>query len=401
MKYITTYFATLFTLISAIVIFNWFIDPFGMYWSSQVSGLNVVKPEAEKRSRITKAYRAPHVQPQILIVGNSRVEMGISPQHRQFKNKRVYNQGMPGAGLAMQINYALSVIKQNRSLEQIVLSVDYLDFLIDVERSHHVNDSTSSTLSYQHRLEGYDSDKTKLWLQTKEKVGLVFSIDALKASLTTLSQQSSQVSSITKLGFNTADSYIPMIKNEGIIPLFKQKLNWLDQRLKREYLLLTSDNPAKYSSRFEHLLTLLSHAKERNIKVTMFITPYHYSYLQVLNDNNHWQKFLRWKASLVNFLYATDNQQEVPLWDFSGFNIYTLEKTPIATPKVAMKWYWEPAHYRKELGDKMVDIMLDTPPEQHMAIKLTTDNIQEVLTRDQQGLNSSQAQWQILKNKLE
>ena len=66
-----------------------------------------------------------------------------------------------------------------------------------------------------------------------------------------------------------------------------------------------------------------------------------------------------------------------------------------------MKWYWEPAHYRKELGDKMVDIMLDTPPEQHMAIKLTTDNIQEVLTRDQQGLNSSQAQWQILKNKLE
>ena len=246
MKYITTYFATLFTLISAIVIFNWFIDPFGMYWSSQVSGLNVVKPEAEKRSRITKAYRAPHVQPQILIVGNSRVEMGISPQHRQFKNKRVYNQGMPGAGLAMQINYALSVIKQNRSLEQIVLSVDYLDFLIDVERSHHVNDSTSSTLSYQHRLEGYDSDKTKLWLQTKEKVGLVFSIDALKASLTTLSQQSSQVSSITKLGFNTAGSYIPMIKNEGIIPLFKQKLNWLDQRLKREYLLLTSDNPAKY-----------------------------------------------------------------------------------------------------------------------------------------------------------
>ena len=50
--------------------------------------------------------------------------------------------------------------------------------------------------------------------------------------------------------------------------------------------------------------------------------------------------------------------------------------------------------YLSEVDSKAIVPAIAQPPADF-------DNIQEVLTRDQQGLNSSQAQWQILKNKLE
>ena len=51
-----------------------------------------------------------------------------------------------------------------------------------------------------------------------------------------------------------------------------------------------------------------------------------------------------------------DQAQKIQLWDFSGYNIFTTEeKTPLEALAPTMKWYWEAMHYKKELGDRVLD----------------------------------------------
>ena len=79
------------------------------------------------------------------------------------------------------------------------------------------------------------------------------------------------------------------------------------------------------------------------------------------------------------------HRQPFPLWDFSGFNSYTTEAVPKLGDKVSMmEWFWESSHYRKELGDRVLDRVLDyTDPDRQIAddfgVLLTSGNIEQHL----------------------
>lgn len=403
MKYITTYFFSFAVILGSIACVNWLVDPFAMYWSAQSSMFNELKSEAGTRTRVTKAYQVRDIAPEILLVGNSRIEMGLSPNSSLFNNKKVYNQGMPGAHVVMQVDYAIDAIKTTPNIKQVFISIDFLDFLLteqqlklplqELDHSFRVN--------YDFRLRSFDGENQFNEVsRLKEKMSLIFSLDALSASISTISRQNTNTSSIDKHGFNTALSYISIMNSEGIKPLFTQKLKEITTKLSQPLFLTTKTN-SYISPRFKHIGRLVDLAKERNIEVTLFINPYHYSYLHTLADNQQWQNFKRWKKSAIN--YVTERYQDnVTLWDFSGFSEIITEKVTIDTPKVKMKWFWEPAHYRKELGDVMLEIMTKEHTNNKMTFgnKLTSDNITQHLQNDQSGLEKTRNQWKILKEQL-
>lgn len=66
------------TVLAAGVI-NWFIDPYGIFGTRIVHGLNALKPFAGDRGRTVKLYQVIRVRPRGLIVGNSRPELGLDP----------------------------------------------------------------------------------------------------------------------------------------------------------------------------------------------------------------------------------------------------------------------------------------------------------------------------------
>jgi len=401
MKYITLYFTSFVVLISSIATFNWFIDPFAMFWSPSIDSLNQLKPEAGTRTRISKAYQIKNIDPEILIVGNSRVEMGLSPKSDSFQNKVVYNQGMPGSHLVMQTDYAIDAIKSSQSIKHLLIGVDFLDFLLSKEKLEQDNNLLDNSIkaSYSFRLESHTVKYASL-LRAKEKMGLIFSLDALSASLNTITKQNSLTSSIDKLGFNSALSYLEIVKTEGIKPLFTQKLQGISTRLKTP-LYISPQNKPLFSPRFKHLKNLIHEAKKSGIKITLFINPYHFSYLHTLSEQSQWENFLSWKKALTSFVHKT-NYPNMTLWDFSGFNNIINESVPLATPKKPMLWFWEPAHYRKELGEKMLSLMLtiDKPTVADFGRELTQQNIEKYISDDQTGLQQSLKYWQKLMNTL-
>ncbi len=404
MKYIINYITSFFILLFTIASFNWFIDPFAMYWSPQVTHINKIKSEAGKRTRISKAYRVNNIKPQVLIVGNSRVEMGLNPSNMHFAKRMVYNQGMPGAGIAMQIDYALDAIANNEGIEELIVGVDFLDFLLSEKqiasfnpefRDHHKP-------NYSFRLSSHNSDKASAsFARLQEKMAMIFSLDAFSASLATIFKQQAMVNSIDQHGFNSALSYISIMNTEGIKPLFKQKLHEISTRLTSKRWKIKARETFPYSPTFSHLGRLIRVAKQRNIKLTFFINPYHYSYLHTLADNEQWQNFEIWKQTLVQYL-NTIEKSGIALWDFSNTSEFVNESVPIVTPKKQMQWFWEPAHYRESLGNKMLVTLLNQTDNvlTNFGVQLHQNNIKEHLADDFRGLQQSAPQWEKLKQAL-
>ncbi|OKY26726.1 hypothetical protein [Thalassotalea sp. PP2-459] len=373
---------------------NWFIDPFGMYWSPTISNINKVKPEASNRVRISKPYRVEHVKPDVLLMGNSRVEMGLSPYHPAFEGKKVYNLGLAGATLHSQIDHIYHAINTSPNLETIVFGLDFFDFLVTPTG----NETNATKTSYGHRLfsaEGFKHAKQRY----TERLALVYSVDALISSLFTMSQQNSVVDSIGPFGLNSAQSYINIVKSEGKKPLFKQKLGFVKEKLSQKPWQLTSNEGTPISPKFEKLLELINVVQSKKITLHLFINPYHYSYLHAINQQGYFELYLQWKTTLANVV--RDHQsQYITLWDFSGFNQYTLEPEKLMQPHQAMQWYWEPAHYNVELGNILISSIF-SGSSSDFGQRLDNQALAPNFNTEIQALKNSVHHWHQLREQLQ
>ena len=110
--------------------FNYFIDPYGLFGSERIEGLNAIKPSSVTRMRMVKPYQVLRKSPRTLIAGNSRPEIGFDPQGACWSDefKPVYNLSMPGSHVYLQsrsIQHAL----ETGTVRHIFLGIDFLAFL--------------------------------------------------------------------------------------------------------------------------------------------------------------------------------------------------------------------------------------------------------------------------------
>ena len=100
-----------------------------------------------------------------------------------------------------------------------------------------------------------------------------------------------------------------------------------------------------------------------------------------------WEK---WKFEIVriNEVEAKRHGKEpFPIWDFSGFNSVTTETIPpINDSESQMQWYWESSHYKRELGDLVLDRVfnynnLSRNVPDDFGVLLSLDNIASHLSK--------------------
>lgn len=306
-------------------LFNYFVNPYNIFAIERIEGLNTFKPEAGKRVRTFKKYQPIYQQPHTLIIGNSRVEMGLDPHHRVFSHiPSVYNLGVPGLGVNSQLQYAQRVI-QSASVKQVIIAIDFADFLTRTAHQFKPN-----VLHVQ---------------PIKEKYAALWSLDSLKASIVTLVRQDSLGSNRLTNGFNPANDYIPIIQYEGQDVLFEQKIDMLHKMFKDkvwdQQLMLNEHN-----SDLAILQQYLTPWIEQDITIKLFINPYHRDYYVTLAQHDLLTSFDDWRA-----LMAERFSHQV---DFCDFTALGYDKSDNRLNKSELAFFWEPAHYKKELGDIML-----------------------------------------------
>lgn len=331
---------------------SYWVDPYGVW---QTNDSFPRKVAASEKVRQIKSYQSLQYSPEILIVGNSRVEIGM-PQKHPFFQGDVYNLGIPGSSVVMQYDYAWHLIQTQNKVRQVLLAVDFVDFLSAKPAHTNLDGDWQARLNYF--LSKPHQNNRNIWVQSQEQLQLLFSQSAIFDSFKTVVSQSQDLNAIFINGFNDGRLYHSIVRNEGFGSLYNQKVNEIQNSLQRPGLRFKS-----VGREFIALETFLQLLQTKGIAVTLFINPYQYQYLDLIEQNGLQESFLDWKTKIQQ----AASQHQIPLYDFAIRS--NLVNAPAILESRRLQdnpYFWEPSHYRQAFGK----VMLDAMQEKNCTIKV-------------------------------
>lgn len=341
--FLATFAVSFLAIILLTAVFNVLVDPYGLFGTDRIEGLNMIKPSASKHVRLAKPYQATRAHPKTVIGGNSRPEMGLNPLSGCWPDQMlpVFNFGLPGANIHMQSRTLQHAISDS-SVKYVLWGLDFVDFLNRFPGSPKASQLPEARLPIEDRLkvnadgsENGNFEKTYL----VDYLSTAFSLDSVKDSLFTLAaQRRPQSSTIREDGFNPAAEYRDIVAWEGQSVLFRQKNRDMARSFSRPGLKVLQPD-VRWSSDFESVKNTIRIMQDRDIILVIFINPYHAEYLSLIHLAGLWSEFETWKRKLVEVAAEFD----LEVWDFSGINRFSSENEPAPGDKrTTLAWFGNP-----------------------------------------------------------
>lgn len=333
----TQYLKTLLLFVSVITatvaFINYVVNPFAIFNSQRIEGINDVKPKSSDRIGIFKKYQPKYFQPVTLVVGNSRVEMGINPQHPAFDDLQpVYNLGVPGPAMRGQLAYAQNALKSS-NVKNIFLALDFRDFLDD---QNNLDEELASI-------------NTSIF---EDKVPAILSLDALMSSIVTLFSQNSESPNRLKNGFNPANEYRQIVNIEGQDALFDHQMKLLNSKLNGKAYV-----PEGVEFQIGVLNNQIDSWLKQGVSISVFINPYHDEYYSAFAQHNLSRAFDDWRFKVKNAL-----GNKVSFCDFTELG---RRSSNIKQSENELMYFWEPTHYKEALGNIMIKQLVEGFQNKH------------------------------------
>lgn len=321
----------------AVCAFVAIIDPYGLYGVVRRDNFNAVKPGLTRYQSQIKQEHALRLRPQFIILGNSRAEIGFDPRAGAFSAQggAGYNLAIPGTGLATSARQFAQLAQAGVKPRTVIVGMEFIDFLNPavVQPARPV---TAAAPPAQGRA---------YW-----RFDTLFSLASLRDAVHTLRiQHDGEAATLSADGYNPLLEYGAYVRQDGYRKLFTQRAqeNAASLQKKSTRGLATEDFPA--------LRAFLLAMAARQADIRLVIYPYHAQLLAMFEAAGLWPLFEEWKAQLVREVAAVRRQYptaQVTLADFSGYGVYNCERIPAAGVRgAATRWYWEAGHFKKALGD--------------------------------------------------
>jgi hypothetical protein len=356
-RFLRTYLVTLIVLVALTFAANIFMDPFGYYGIVELSGLNNAKAGMGEHVRLGKAGAIGTIKPRALVLGNSRAEFGINPEHPGWTAKPVYNLGISGANIYEIFRY-FQHAHHLQPVDQVLFLLDYNQFNAYWENAPDFSED---------RLEiSFDEIANRHYLY-EDFFSTTLSINAVSQSINTIARSAlRKPTTYLKNGqrnwhndilFRTViekfDSYENLfsIEESGLFARRSQSKSppYVESFLNRR----TGLNV------FETFRRMVQIAIRDKVDMRFAIGPSHARYFECHRLMGSWPMWEEWKRALVEIIEEEAMIAGVnpfPIWDFSGFNDLTTEPVPSPNTKhIRMRWYFESSHYTTDLGDLIQD----------------------------------------------
>lgn len=348
--------------------FNGFFDPYEVLGTPTIKGLNQVKREKDIQVRLFKAVAVNRIEAKSLFLGSSRTEFGLDTHHPALILQQPgYNLAITGGNMYEVRRYFDHAIATQPEVKEIILGIDFFMF----------NQFRENTPDFkEQRLETRNLFGGDLFEMLLSKQAVISSLKTLKNSFL----RPNNPGFFYEDGRRNPESTIEQVYfNQGTIPRFRMVL--------RDFLV----RPDMYGTYqlspdyLEDLQAIITTSQQRGIRLYLFISPSHAMQWEAIRVAGLWSEFEDWKRAIVNLS---------PIWDFSGYNTMTTEA--IANP---MQYYIESSHYRKELGDLVLNRILDYQPEtvpSDFGLLLTPTNLEthlEQIRRDRERWAKENPEW--------
>ena len=368
-RYLRLLWITLATVFLLVGSFNFAVDAFGMFGAPRISGFNEMKPEIGTHERMAKGFQIRFYGPHGLILGTSRADVGLDPDHPAWNEtaQPVYNSALSSGRIEEMYAY-LKHAQAHGPLQQVVMSIDLMMFNANWR---HEADFQPGRLS--------DPERPNWSLEwVKDGLLSLFSLDGIQSSLKTLEAQDNPT--VTNYFANGArdsrNKWAYVQKHGGHFNLFLENTEY-DLTAPEGWPLFALEPARKEDSPLRTLERIARYCQENDIDLRVFISPIHASKQEVIWQLGLGPELEQWKREATRILA----NRNVPLWDFSGYNRITTEPFPPAgDTHTRMNYYWEGSHYRREVGNLILDRVLgngEAPAD--FGIRLTPRNVEAYL----------------------
>ena len=362
--------------------FNLSVDPYGLFGVSRVKEWNALKPVMANNTRMSKPHQLLRVNPNTVLLGNSRVEAGLDPRDPVWDNDHapIYNFAVGGATPYLQLRFLQHAIAAHVP-NTVVIGLDFHDFL-PFQKTKTIVKGRSDwehRLLVSHTREPLDSTGQLI----RDSISATLSIDAFTDSLRTIfAQRLNGVATIREDGFNPNSDVAEQIRLHGYLNIFRHSDRTLIKKfLPRGYGRSHVESPAS-SFQFAQLRQILDLQATMGFDLYLFVHPYHARFLTLIDSLQLWDEYERWKRYLVLVVESCcPAGGKRTLWDFGTFSPMTMElPKPDMRSSTDMNWFWESGHYKSKAGNLMLEVMLGKHNGSDIGNQLTSRNIDSHLS---------------------
>ena len=309
-------------------------DPQGLLGTPPIKGINVTKPYLEYHRELVRWVMAQRACPSAGVFGNSRAEIGFNPAHPalQPQGERAFNHAIPGSAVDLARDQ-LRWLREAQCPQRVaVIGLEFMDFLFDANKPV----PPVPALRPRPRV------TPQLVLPT------MFSLTGLNHAWKTLrAQHVRSAPTVAASGWNPMGSYEGLVQREGHDALFRQRLDDMRRRLTRGDV--RPLEPGTYD--YAVLRDVLRDARQAGTKVILVSYPYHLQLRQLLAARGLEGALGDWKFEIAKIA----EEEGAEFWDFAVVSRETTEPVPPPRDREPMAGYWEAGHFKRELGDGMLD----------------------------------------------
>jgi hypothetical protein len=332
--------------------FNAFIDPYGYFDPPTISGVNELPLGFNHRPLLAKSLAVSELRPATIILGNSRAEAAYDPQHPAITLQPAYNLAIGGAGLSVLHRYFLEALAAG-GLRQVILALDLTMFDSAANAADPGLDSVLLTDAT-----GKPAGNARKW---RRLAFILLSGTTSSDSWWSYTHQGKPVAIYTRSGLREEAYDIAQVEREGgpRQASLRAESGFLAGTLRD---VESSDFRASYATTLAALQEIVDLSAKHGIQLKLIINPIHARQNYVLDAAGLWPLYENWKRDLVSA--AQRSPELVSLWDFSGVSSCTAESLPPDTNAAStMRWYRESSHFRRVLGNRVLDRVFGRPDD--------------------------------------
>lgn len=361
-KYILFLVTVTFLVLAVTAAFNWVMNPYNVFDPPVLKGINDRQPFLHSQERFYKACAVIQQQPQTVILGSSRADIGLSPQHPGWSRQPVYNLGVAGAPLEVMAKYfehAVAVAPVKKAL----IMLDYASQEMPPEVRPAVRDRW-----LDHFQNGIREPETAARLHLA-----LLSWGATSTGTRTLFTKESDVTHYPDGQLDNHDCWQRLQEKQHTNPHW----NW---EKSFSLGLIPFSGRLSFGRQWEHLQHIFDLAARHDVEVTYVISPTHDLLWQRCIDEENMDTVLAWRSELLQQAHEGSRRLGRPMpvvWDFAlaeaaGMSPAALMQEMKSQPGTSLPLYLESSHFTQRLGDRLLDRVLLDPagPDPACGVKL-------------------------------
>jgi hypothetical protein len=319
----------------SIVALNYLANPYRLFNTFDPLVLDAKKPRPEKYQQQIRTAVAKNIPSDVLILGNSTLEIGINPDDPMLApiGLSFYNHAIAGHNLH-DVSLGLDEILKVWKPKYVLINASLADFIHSAE---------------------IEKKRLTAIAEGDLRVKALFSIDTVLDSLRSLLINfQPNIQTITARGHNPMNVAELGAKRTG----YKQLFDVAESRIMQMMLNYQGGkgvSPIERSTSISDYSSLVKKLVDSNIKVIVIISPLHKSYQQGLRKFNLLETQFQWKIALVQATQNLNKSENIRLLDFGCADKWLSETIPTRTDRnTIMANYWDSEHFKANVGTEII-----------------------------------------------